>query len=153
MPYQLCYASTATREMPRQALFDLLTEARRYNTKAGITGLLLYQNGQFLQVLEGEADPVRALFKRICNDKRHTRIALLFEELVSERQYPDWSMGFQALDGSEWLEFPDADGHAKDLREVVEDFGRAKDFLMMLRRRGLDPAKELQTPDVDRGVC
>jgi hypothetical protein len=146
MPYQLCYASTATREMPRQALFDLLTEARRYNTKAGITGLLLYQNGQFLQVLEGEADPVRALFKRICNDKRHTRIALLFEELVSERQYPDWSMGFQALDGSEWMEFPNEDGSSKDLRTMAESMGRAKELLLYVRKRGLDPEKDLLEP-------
>ncbi|NBC49469.1 MAG: hypothetical protein GVY22_16145 [Gammaproteobacteria bacterium] len=143
MPFQLCYASTATRDFTRNDLLKLLSAARAYNAEQGITGLLLYQDGHFLQVLEGEMDKVRALFKRICEDDRHTKVALLFEELVSQPQYPDWSMGFQALDGSELMEFPQEDGQEKDLRSVAQTMGRAKELLIYVRTQGLDPAKDV----------
>jgi hypothetical protein len=145
MPFQLCYASTATCEMPREELLSLLTYARKRNADNGVTGLLLFQGGHFLQVLEGDPQPVRTTFKRICGDTRHSQIALLFEELVSERQYPDWSMGFQALDGSEWMEFPDEDGTEQDLRSMAEAMGRAKELLLYVRKQGLDPDKDLDT--------
>jgi hypothetical protein len=145
MPFQLCYASTATCEMPRDELLALLTYARKRNADDGVTGLLLFQGGHFVQVLEGEPQSVRTTFKRICGDARHTRIALLFEELVSERQYRDWSMGFQALDGSEWMEFPNEDGTEKDLRSMAEAMGRAKELLLYVRQHGLDPAKDVDT--------
>ena len=144
MPFQLCYASTATREMKRADLLELLTFARNRNAALGVTGLLLFQDRHFLQVLEGEVETVRSLFKRICADTRHGKIAVLFEELVSERQYPDWSMGFQALDGSEWMEFPNDDGREKDLRAMAESMGRAKELLLYVRRHGLDPAKDVE---------
>lgn len=143
MPFQLCYASTATRDFTRNDLLELLTAARAHNAEQGITGLLLYQDGHFLQVLEGEMEKVRALFKHICEDDRHTQIALLFEELVSQPQYPDWSMGFQALDGSELIEFPQEDGQEKDLRSVAQAMGRAKELLIYVRTQGLDPAKDV----------
>ncbi|MGB5735072.1 MAG: BLUF domain-containing protein [Thiohalocapsa sp.] len=146
MPFQLCYASTTTREMQRQDLLELLTYARKHNAGIGVTGLLLFQGQHFLQVLEGDAETVRELFKHICKDPRHGNVALLFEELVSERQYRDWSMGFQALDGSEWMEFPNEDGSEKDLRAMAEAMGRAKELLLYVRRQGLDPAKDVGVP-------
>lgn len=143
MPFQLCYASTATRDFTRDELLALLDYARKSNAESGITGLLLFQGGHFLQVLEGELKAVRELFKQISQDKRHTDIALLFEELVSQPQYPDWSMGFQALDGSEWMEFPQEDSNQNDLRTLAQTMGRAKDLLMYVRKQGLDPAKDI----------
>jgi hypothetical protein len=143
MPFQLCYASTATRTFTRNDLLELLTQARAHNAKEGITGLLLFQDGHFLQVLEGEMDKVRALFKRICEDQRHSQVALLFEELVSQPQYPDWSMGFQAFDGTELMEFPQEDGQERDLRSLAQTMGRAKELLIYVRTQGLDPAKDV----------
>lgn len=143
MPFQLCYASTATRDFTRDDLLQLLSSARKHNADKGITGLLLYQGGHFLQVLEGEAAPVRALFKQICDDPRHRDVALLFEELVSHSQYPNWSMGFQVLDGTEWMEFPQEDSDQHDLRALAQTMGRAKELLMYVRKQGLDPAKDV----------
>jgi hypothetical protein len=120
MPFQLCYASTATRELSRNDLLEILTYARKRNAEDAITGLLLFHGGHFLQVLEGDAEKVRACFKRICDDNRHTQITLLFEELVSPAQYPDWSIGFQSLDGSEWMEFPVEDESKRDLRALTK---------------------------------
>lgn len=143
MPFQLCYASTATRAFTRDDLLQILAHARQHNAEQGITGLLLFQDGHFLQVLEGEAAPIRALFKQICKDERHHRIALLFEEFVSQHQYPDWSMGFQAMDGTEWMEFPQEDSHQRDIRTLAQTMGRAKELLMYIRKQGLDPSKDI----------
>lgn len=145
MPFQLCYASTTTGEMHRDDLLDLLAYARKRNAADGVTGLLLFQDGHFLQVLEGDPGPVRAAFKRICDDQRHTKIVVLFQELVSERQYPDWSMGFQVLDGNEFMEFPNEDGAEADLRAMASTMGRAKELLLYVRKQGLDPAKDVDS--------
>ncbi|MBK5929490.1 BLUF domain-containing protein [Halochromatium salexigens] len=143
MPFQLCYASTATRELNRDDLLQILNYARQHNAEQGITGLLLFQGGHFLQVLEGEADQIRNLFKQISKDERHHQITLLFEELVSRSQYPDWSMGFQTMDGTEWMEFPQEDSNPQDLRTLAQTMGRAKELLMYVRKQGLDPAKDI----------
>jgi len=145
MSFQLAYISTAAKPMQRADLLALLERAREINREKGITGLLLYQGGHFLQVLEGKRDAVRALFAHIAHDPRHYRVTELFEQELEQRQYAEWSMGFQALDGSEWLEFPDIDPAYEDMRSIVEQYGRAKELLMMMRLRGLDPDKDIAT--------
>ena len=147
MPFQLGYVSTASHEMRRDDLVQILEIARSINRVNGVTGLLLFHGGHFLQVLEGKEEAVRETFARIREDRRHRQLEVLFESEVDEGEFADWSMGFQALDGSEWLEFPHPDGEPKDLRASVEDYGRAKELLLLLRTRGLDPAKELATGD------
>jgi hypothetical protein len=143
MIFQLCYTSTAASEMQRQDLVDLLASSRRKNQRLGVTGLLLYSSDRFIQLLEGDEKQVRNLYQLIQQDKRHRDVTLVYEEHVEERDCPDWSMGFQALPDSEWLEFPNADGSAQGLRPMLESMGRAKALLQRVRERGLDPAREL----------
>ncbi|MCG6942075.1 MAG: BLUF domain-containing protein [Thiohalocapsa sp.] len=143
MTFQLCYTSTAITEMQRQDLVDLLTVSRRNNARLGITGLLLYSSDRFIQLLEGDEAQVRKLYELIRRDKRHRDVTLVSEEHVEARECPDWSMGFQAMPESEWLEFPNADGSERGLRPMVEAMGRAKAILQRVRERGLDPEREL----------
>jgi hypothetical protein len=142
---QLAYVSTAARVMQREDLVQLLERAREINAGKDITGLLLYQGGHFMQVLEGNPDQVRPLFAHIAHDPRHYRISVLFDQEISQRQYADWSMGFQALDGSEWLEFPGLGEGFDDMRTVVEQYGRAKELLRLMRTHGFSQEKELAT--------
>jgi hypothetical protein len=146
MPFQLGYVSTATGQMLREDLLALLTVARRVNREHHVSGLLLFDGAHFLQVLEGEEEAVREVFNRIAQDARHADLDILFEEQVSEPQYEGWSMGFQALDGAEWMEFPGEDGEPGDLRQMVERYGQARDLLLKMRLRGLDPERDLATP-------
>jgi hypothetical protein len=143
MIFQLCYTSTAAKDMQRQDLVELLSVSRRKNEELGITGLLLYSADRFIQLLEGDEAAVRQLYRRICEDDRHRDVALVFEQQVKARDCPDWSMGFQALPESEWLEFPNPDGSEKGLRPMVEAMGRAKAILQSVRERGLDPDRDL----------
>ncbi len=91
---QLLYSSTASRPFSFEALRTLLVGARSRNTAAEVSGMLLHVDGAFLQVLEGEPEPVMALFTRIGGDPRHQRVRLLRNLDITARNFGDWSMGF-----------------------------------------------------------
>ena len=145
MPFQLGYVSTATGRMLREDLLAILSVSRRINQKNGVTGLLLFDGKDFLQVLEGDQEAVYETYRRIAQDKRHRDLNVLFEEQVDSSQFEQWSMGFQAVDGVDWIEFPATDGSPKELREMVKRYGQAKDLLLRVRHHGLDPRRELPT--------
>lgn len=102
----IVYASSATKHFSRSELLALLTKARATNTKLGITGILLYKDGNFIQVLEGEETAVRALYAKIEKDVRHAGIIVLLQGNELERQFPDWSMGFRDLNDPNVLALP-----------------------------------------------
>lgn len=95
--FHIVYVSTASVPMSREELRDLLKGSHERNARAGITGLLLYKDGCFMQALEGEEQMVKTLFKKICNDSRHHRIIPLLQEPVTERQFPESLMAFRDL--------------------------------------------------------
>lgn len=97
MLINLIYASSALSMMEEAELMDILEKAREKNARLGITGMLLYKNGNFLQVLEGEAAQVDRLFERIQQDPRHRSLLLIARREVPQRQFEAWSMGFVNL--------------------------------------------------------
>ncbi len=94
---QLCYASVAVSAFDETALQALLEKARANNASQGITGLLLYGEGRFVQLLEGEHDVIEGLYRKIANDTRHQRLFELYRQSVSTRDFPNWSMAFERL--------------------------------------------------------
>lgn len=92
--FQLIYASAATVPFDEAALEELLRHARQANDKVGVRGILLYDKGSFLQVLEGEEAVVRRLYEKICADPRHGKATLLWAGQVDEPEFGEWSMGF-----------------------------------------------------------
>jgi hypothetical protein len=95
---QVVYMSAATRVFDVDELTDLLTAARLKNERLGLTGLLLYHMGSFLQVLEGDGDTVDRLYRRIEQDQRHTRMVLLVRSQIEQRNFSHWQMGFVHTD-------------------------------------------------------
>jgi hypothetical protein len=95
---QLIYVSTTSKRPSEAELVGLLEQARSRNLRKGITGMLLYSNGTYLQVLEGEPQVVRALYETICNDPRNGGHVILQESEVPNRDFPGWSMGFENLE-------------------------------------------------------
>jgi hypothetical protein len=91
---QLVYASSATKPLEGEALRELVTVARANNAKLGVTGLLLYKNSSFLQVLEGEEGKVTRLYEKIRQDPRHDGLVILRRRPVAEPGFPDWPMGY-----------------------------------------------------------
>jgi Sensors of blue-light using FAD len=94
---QLIYRSAALTRFSQQELTDLLARARANNTRLGLTGMLLYDDGSFLQTLEGEREPLFTLYERILSDPRHTDITKLLEREIVEREFGDWKMGFASV--------------------------------------------------------
>ena len=95
---QLAYLSTAVRLMTDDELIDLLKVARRRNAEHDVTGVLLYCDGTFIQVLEGESDHLDLIFDSISKDIRHKNIIRLIEGKLDKKYFPDWNMGFAAID-------------------------------------------------------
>jgi hypothetical protein len=91
------YVSKAIKLFSEDEHIELLQEARAFNAQHHITGMLLYKDMSFMQLLEGPENIVKDLFSRIENDHRHTRVEALLEESISDRQFSHWSMGFANL--------------------------------------------------------
>lgn len=111
MIHELVYTSRATNYwVSRLALDELLTQARLKNQRLGITGVLLYENGEFVQLLEGEQQAVRDLYYgTIALDPRHRRTFVCWEQAKQERSFADWQMGFarSSLVAADNLPVPD----------------------------------------------
>ena len=97
----LVYVSAATKKFSKEELLALLSTFKRNNESKGITGLLLYCEEQFIQVLEGPRSTVEQLFEKIKADTRHKTVLKLFEKPIEKRCFPEWSMGFHIYDTEE----------------------------------------------------
>jgi hypothetical protein len=94
---QISYISKSSEPMSADQLLALLMQCRTNNVARGLTGMLLYGNGTFLQVLEGDDAVVDRLVDTIGADPRHVGMKQLFRKTIEERQYADWSMGFERV--------------------------------------------------------
>jgi hypothetical protein len=94
---QVVYSSAAVVPFSENELTELLARARKNNERLSVSGMLLYHDGSFLQVLEGEASILAALFAAISSDKRHHRVVALLNREVDERHFGEWRMGFAAM--------------------------------------------------------
>lgn len=98
MVFQLIYSSSATQDFWPDDLFALVEKSRSKNSPREITGMLLFHEGKFLQLLEGPEPAVRDCFARIRRDPRHESVTVLMEGMSKERDFPEWTMGFERPD-------------------------------------------------------
>jgi len=110
--YYIIYLSSATQLFDNQELQDILEVSNKNNEQQGVTGLLLYSDGNIIQVLEGEQETVQDIYKKIARDSRHHSIITLKEGDLAERNFPDWSMGFKTISSKVFSEI----AGFKDLR-------------------------------------
>jgi D-alanine-D-alanine ligase-like ATP-grasp enzyme len=97
MLYSLVYVSSAVTLFSSAELVALLDQSRANNARLGISGMLLYKDGNTMQLLEGERDAVLALYERIAVDPRHRGVLRLLEGPTETRLFADWSMAFHDL--------------------------------------------------------
>ena len=93
MLVRLMYASRAVATINQEELVAILRKSKANNPAAGITGVLCFSEGIFLQALEGGRSAVNQLYNRITADPRHTSVELLCYEEIGERRFAGWSMG------------------------------------------------------------
>ena len=92
--YALAYLSSAT-TLPKQSdLDEILAQSRRNNEADGITGLLMFHDGNFFQVLEGPKKAVETCYRRIAQDPRHQGHIVMMREDAPVRRFDNWTMAY-----------------------------------------------------------
>ena len=92
MLVRLLYVSRAV-DTSSEAIEAILTQSRQHNPASGITGVLCYGGGIFLQAIEGGRSAVSDLYGHIQRDPRHKDVELLAFEEITERRFGGWTMG------------------------------------------------------------
>jgi hypothetical protein len=98
----IIYVSAATHPMSQDELAVLLKQARENNARHGITGVLLYHDGNFMQMLQGPADGVRNIYAAIESDPRHHMVIPIISETGLPLEFADWAMACGRLDAHGW---------------------------------------------------
>lgn len=102
--YQLIYLSHASDDFDPygdKGIQSILQTASMTNSMNDITGMLIYRNHIFLQLLEGEEEQVKELYEKIKSDSRHKDIQTILEQDTDKRVFPTWSMAYSDLEGRE----------------------------------------------------
>ena len=126
---QLLYTSTANTDLAADEVFKIVTVSARNNPARAVTGFLIYADGAFLQVIEGERADLDALLDVLGRDPRHRAITVKSRRPISSRSFPNWRM--QRVDASRRNvhaalgPLRDA-GLQGDMLAQVEDFVRAR---------------------------
>ncbi|MBC8098871.1 MAG: BLUF domain-containing protein [Armatimonadetes bacterium] len=97
----LVYVSSESAPTSDAELQAILEVSRINNTSKEITGMLLYRDGFFMQVLEGEEAQVDEVYAAICTDPRHDHILLVYKTPIMQRSFPSWSMGFNKVEDAD----------------------------------------------------
>jgi hypothetical protein len=135
--YYLIYISTATQHFSNDALLELLAKSRQNNAKLGVTGMLLYKDDLFQQILEGPEAVVKALFAKIQLDPRHRGVIKALEGFEDGRQFTEWSMGFCDLNSAAAAAVP---GYSEFLNtpltagQFLSNPGICRRFMLMFKQ-------------------
>jgi hypothetical protein len=129
--FYVVYLSTAVKPLSHDDLSALLRQCRDSNHKLGITGILLYQQGTFMQMLEGDKQAVLDLYRKIGRDPRHTAVHTVLDGEAGQRSFADWSMGFVNMDKAgdmpAYAQFFDRNLRLKSFSDDAKD---AYDFMV-----------------------
>jgi hypothetical protein len=99
MLFQLAYVSLSRLPLDETTLSDILEASQRNNARDEITGILMYQDDIFFQVLEGDRSAVEKCYnERIGHDPRHKSLSLMWTDVVKSRTFSDWAMGYAGPD-------------------------------------------------------
>jgi hypothetical protein len=133
-----CLCQLECKAVSDDELLQLLDKSRKNNEKLGITGMLLYKDGDFMQALEGDEAQVHSLSTRIAKDPRHSRVITLLAAPCTKREFPDWSMGFRNLNEVDPREIP---GYSTSLNSPLraesftKDPGFCRTLLLLFKAR------------------
>jgi hypothetical protein len=118
----LIYVSQATQAMSIEALADLQKQARSSNRSSGVSGCLVYQDGYFMQMLEGQRDTLQALMDKLKTDPRHRDLRIVIEGPARRRVFLDWGMTLHDLDrGATGVDFAPWQHRRLSYLDLAED--------------------------------
>ena len=94
----LSYTSLARPGLTADDVDAVHQTARHLNVIDGITGLLVYNGHNFLQVIEGAESAIDDLYRRLLADPRHSAMTVEDERYIEPREFPEWAMEFAHVD-------------------------------------------------------
>jgi hypothetical protein len=103
--YSYVYLSRATDAFDENHLKEIVEISQRNNRRDNVTGMLLYKDGRFLQILEGSEERVKEIAKRIEGDSRHEELTVIYDGTMPQL-FTDWSMGFANLNAEMFNNHP-----------------------------------------------
>lgn len=110
--------SVETRHLGKADLHDILRVSRDRNAARGVTGVLLYYGGLFLQVMEGDDASVIDLMETLQRDRHHADLRIILDEAADERLFPDRSMAFADLADEDDGQYRDLDLPLAEMRST-----------------------------------
>ena len=116
------------------SLGAILQAAQSRNADAGVTGALMFTQLMFIQVLEGRAEAVEAVFERISCDLRHTALEVVEYRMIEERGFGAWSMRHLVPESEATVDEEAAD-------DATEAARLALTLMRALLKAGADDAK------------
>lgn len=128
----IVYLSSAEGAMSHNVLLELLHKSTSNNYKSQITGMLIYYDGSFIQVLEGEEVAIDRLIDKIMNDARHRNFSIIHESKIQQREFDKWNMSFMWLENNNvehlesFMDFssikPFLNGASSDVKRLMKTF-------------------------------
>ncbi len=138
--FHLVYISDAAMDISYTDIRDILEVSRKKNAQENITGLLIYRDGFFLQLLEGEEKRVKALLNKIRLDERNSALRVLIETTGDQRLFEGWSMAFM-----------DGDISSNSTQDLIDLFDAClgaetdrRDLIMLMLKKFRASAPELK---------
>lgn len=132
--FQLIYVSQATSSIQLDEIENILEASRANNQVEQVTGMLMYKDRLFLQILEGEKDHVFSVYNRVKDDSRHQGVQIIEELEVPKRQFDQWIMGFKFLTQDDLIKiiYPlsSLEDVVVDFTEVIKDPKQVRDILL-----------------------
>jgi hypothetical protein len=98
---QLVYVSNRKGNCTEKEIEKILASCKKNNPSLNITGVLLYSDTKFIQLVEGEAKVITTLYDKIKTDTRHDRVMMISYNPINEKSFPSWHMGARKIAGSE----------------------------------------------------
>ncbi len=129
--HQIIYVSSANDVLDDDTLLSLLETAREANYQHNITGMMLYHDGNIMQVVEGIESSVNQLMNNILQDPRHHGIQILVNEAIAERSFSEWSMAFKNTSTIDTFGFSNFLSSSFD--DIAIAGGKAKQILISFR--------------------
>jgi hypothetical protein len=130
---QLVYVSNAEFGILPQDIEGILSLSRKNNADLKVTGILVYADGVFIQVLEGDHKTIGDLYDKISDDRRHNKVALISDQFCNERTFPGWSMAYlseSAVRVGEWAGVPGVINSEELLEILIENGDSISKYLL-----------------------
>lgn len=136
MLHAICYISNSVDLWQARPLENLFILSKIQNVFRNVTGLLLYNEGTFLQVVEGGKDTIAVLLSKIKRDKRHNQITVMFDRPIKHRIFKSFQTGLVSSDNEKELkklnskiQFSKTSKYAKSINAILDSFTLPKHSL------------------------